>query len=52
VGLSPQRQTFRWHQGRLRVADIVRALKEINLAAAETFGELYLGKLIKNEDEA
>lgn len=34
------------------VADIVKALNEINLAAAEKFVELYLGELIKGEDEA
>ncbi len=33
------------------VADIVKALKEINPAAAEKFVELYLGELIKGEDE-
>ena len=33
------------------VADIVKALNEINPAAAEKFVELYPGELIKNEDE-
>ncbi|MEQ9356522.1 helix-turn-helix domain-containing protein [Coleofasciculus chthonoplastes] len=32
------------------VADIVKALKYINPTAAETFVELYLGELIKNEE--
>ncbi|HEY9652738.1 MAG TPA: helix-turn-helix transcriptional regulator [Coleofasciculaceae cyanobacterium] len=34
------------------VRDIVKVLQEINPTAAETFVELYLGELIKSEDEA
>lgn len=34
------------------VRDIVKVLQEINPTAAETFVELYLGELIKDEDEA
>jgi transcriptional regulator with XRE-family HTH domain len=33
------------------VRDIVKALQGIEPAAAEKFVELYLGELIKNEDE-
>lgn len=33
------------------VRDIVKVLQEINPAAAEMFVELYLGELIKDEDE-
>jgi transcriptional regulator with XRE-family HTH domain len=33
------------------VADIVKALKGINRAAAKKFVELYLGELIEDEDE-
>ncbi|NEO30280.1 MAG: helix-turn-helix transcriptional regulator [Symploca sp. SIO3C6] len=33
------------------VADIVKALKEIEPAAAQKFIEVYLGELIRDEDE-
>ena len=34
------------------VREIVKALKEINPAAAEKFVELYLGDLIKDDEQA
>lgn len=47
---------FRWFHERAdptaeTVADIVKVLKEIEPAAAQKFVEVYLGELIKDEDE-
>jgi len=47
---------FRWFHEQMdpsaeAVAEIVKALKGINSAAAEKFVELYLGELISDEDE-
>ncbi|MGB7444074.1 MAG: helix-turn-helix transcriptional regulator [Coleofasciculaceae cyanobacterium] len=57
VALSVDRSiVFRWFHERAdptgeTIADIVKALKEINPDAAEMFVELYLGELIKGDDE-
>ncbi len=57
VALGVERnKVFRWFHEQIdptaeTVADIVKALSEINPAAAEKFVELYLGELINNEDE-
>lgn len=58
VALGVERnKVFRWFHEQIdptaeTVADIVKALNEINPAAAEKFIELYLGDLVDDEDEA
>ncbi|NEO30279.1 MAG: helix-turn-helix transcriptional regulator [Symploca sp. SIO3C6] len=47
---------FRWFHEQTdptgeTIADIVKVLKEIEPAAAQKFVEVYLGELIKDEDE-
>ena len=56
VALGVERnKVFRWFHEQIdptaeTVADIVKALNEINPAAAETFIELYLGDLVDDSE--
>lgn len=58
VALGVERwMVFRWFHEQTdptgeTIVDIVKALKGIEPAAAEKFVELYLGELIKDEDES
>ncbi len=57
VALGVERnKVFRWFHEQVdptaeTVADIVKALNQVNPAAADTFIELYLGELVERTEE-